>query len=33
VLAQGLVLRLTLREPDRGGTRGGPLPVGRRAEG
>ena len=34
VLAQGLVLLLwTLREPDRGGTRGGPLPVGRRAEG
>jgi hypothetical protein len=33
VLAQGLVLLWTLREPDRRGTRGGPLSVGRRAEG
>jgi hypothetical protein len=33
VLAQGFVLRWTLREPDRGGTRGGPLPVGRHTEG
>jgi multidrug transporter EmrE-like cation transporter len=34
VLTQGLVLRLTLREPDpdQPGTHGGPLPVGRRAE-